>query len=105
LSLSRCLYHTTGPFKAFSKIEAGKGEFLPPSLPGFLQTPVERVTLVYEGGTRNVKKKQWLEETRVPMAWGSDPTCMQVSRVAPSIIEETKSQLPIVKIRASVIRG
>jgi hypothetical protein len=23
------------------------------------------VTLVYEGGTRNVKKKQWLEETTV----------------------------------------
>src|SRR2546421_10617646 len=47
-----------------------KGRIPAPSLPGFLKTSAERVTLVYEGGTRNVKKKQWVEETTVPFYWG-----------------------------------
>src|SRR5712671_501316 len=47
-----------------------KGRIPAPSLPGFLKTSAERVTLVYEGGTRNVKKKQWLEETTVPVYLG-----------------------------------
>jgi hypothetical protein len=42
------------------------GEIPVPSLPGFLKTS-RKVRLVYEGGTRNVKKKQRLQGTAVPV--------------------------------------
>lgn len=51
-------------------METGKGRIPVPSLPGFLRLRRERVTLVYEGGTRNVKKKQWVLETTVPVSEG-----------------------------------
>jgi hypothetical protein len=37
-----------------------------PKFTGIPEDFTERVSLVYEGGTRNVKKKQGVEETTVP---------------------------------------
>jgi hypothetical protein len=54
---------------------------------------VERVTLVYEGGTRNVKKKQWLEETRVPVTrernpkWGGSSDAFSPERAPLRVVE------------------
>jgi hypothetical protein len=46
-------------------MEAGNGQNTCPKFTGIPEDFAERVTLVYEGGTRNVKKKQGVGETRV----------------------------------------
>jgi len=49
-------------------MEAGKRADTCPKFTGIPEYFTERVTLVYEGGTRNVKKKQGVEKTRVPVS-------------------------------------
>jgi hypothetical protein len=51
-------------------MEAGKRANTSSKFTGISKDSVEGVTLVYEGGTRNVKKKQWVLETTVPVSQG-----------------------------------
>jgi hypothetical protein len=61
--LEPCLYHAM-PIQPVSR---KKRAHSCPKFTGISEDSAERVTLVYEGGTRNVKKKQRVHETRVPV--------------------------------------